>query len=141
MYEVLGQKLYPTARTNMCLGSFRTTRLMPIARKTSSDGIRTVHRTHLDLTTPHVANACMRLGIAVRCAPAGIVPMWNGTPDEDVFGAVVMIEGIGRREVQETLKDVKVQHANLATVTSTEICNLWLCLRTHRRGSQPQHKR
>ena len=39
---------------------------------------------------------------------------------EDVFGAVVMIEGIGRREVEEALKDVQVRLANLATVTAAE---------------------
>ena len=38
-----------------------------------------LHRTFLDLTTPHVADACMRLGIAVRCAPAGTIPLWSGT--------------------------------------------------------------
>ena len=36
-----------------------------------------LQRTYLDLTTPHVADACMRLGIAVRCAPAGIRPLWS----------------------------------------------------------------
>jgi hypothetical protein len=35
--------------------------------------------TYLDLTTPHVADACMRLGIPVRCAPAGRGPVWSGT--------------------------------------------------------------
>jgi regulator of RNase E activity RraA len=35
--------------------------------------------TYLDLTTPHVADACMRLGIPVRCAPAGTRPLWSGT--------------------------------------------------------------
>lgn len=39
---------------------------------------------------------------------------------EDVFDAVVMIEGIGRREVEEALKDVHVRLANLATVTAAE---------------------
>jgi regulator of RNase E activity RraA len=34
---------------------------------------------YLDLTTPHVADACMRLGIPVRCAPAGTRPLWSGT--------------------------------------------------------------
>jgi regulator of RNase E activity RraA len=29
-----------------------------------------LHRTYLDLSTPHAADACMRLGIPVRCAPA-----------------------------------------------------------------------
>lgn len=36
-----------------------------------------LQRTYLDLTTPHVADACMRLGLAVRCAPAGVRPLWN----------------------------------------------------------------
>jgi len=38
-----------------------------------------LHQTYLDLTTPHVADACMRLGIEVRCAPAGTTPLWTGT--------------------------------------------------------------
>lgn len=38
-----------------------------------------LHRTYLDLTTPHVADACMRLGIEVRCAPPGTGPLWSGT--------------------------------------------------------------
>jgi hypothetical protein len=39
---------------------------------------------------------------------------------EDVFDAVVMVEGIGRAEVEEALKDVEVRLANLASVTSTQ---------------------
>ena len=35
--------------------------------------------TYQDLTTPHVADAVMRLGIPVRCAPAGLRPVWPGT--------------------------------------------------------------
>src|SRR6516225_7085810 len=38
-----------------------------------------LQRTYLDLTTPHVADACMRLGIPVRCAPANTRPLWNNT--------------------------------------------------------------
>ncbi|MCI4568898.1 RraA family protein [Lysobacter sp. CFH 32150] len=38
-----------------------------------------LQRTYLDLTTPHVADACMRLGIPVRCAPTGMRPLWNNT--------------------------------------------------------------
>ena len=38
-----------------------------------------LHRTYLDLTTPHVADACMRLGIPVRCAPTSMRPVWSGT--------------------------------------------------------------
>lgn len=44
-----------------------------------------LQRTYLDLTTPHVADACMRLGIAVRCAPAGVRPLWN---DSHIVGPV-----------------------------------------------------
>lgn len=38
-----------------------------------------LQRTYLDLTTPHVADACMRLGIAVRLAPSALRPVWSGT--------------------------------------------------------------
>ena len=38
-----------------------------------------LHGTYRDLTTPHVADACIRLGIPVRCAPAGTRPLWSGT--------------------------------------------------------------
>lgn len=38
-----------------------------------------LQRTYLDLTTPHVADACMRLGIPVRFAPADTRPVWSGT--------------------------------------------------------------
>ncbi|WP_223291094.1 RraA family protein [Streptomyces avicenniae] len=31
------------------------------------------------LTTPHVADACLRLGLPVRCAPAGLRPVLPGT--------------------------------------------------------------
>lgn len=34
--------------------------------------------TFADLTTPHVADACLRLSIAVRCAPAAMRPVWSG---------------------------------------------------------------
>jgi regulator of RNase E activity RraA len=35
--------------------------------------------TYLDLTTPHVADAIMRLGIPVRQAPANVRSVWGGT--------------------------------------------------------------
>jgi len=38
-----------------------------------------LQRTYLDLTTPHVADAVMRLGIPVRTAPATVRPVWSGT--------------------------------------------------------------
>lgn len=38
-----------------------------------------LQRTYLDLTTPHVADALIRLGIPVRCAPPSVRPVWEGT--------------------------------------------------------------
>jgi regulator of RNase E activity RraA len=38
-----------------------------------------LQRTYLDLTTAHVADAIMRLGIPVRQAPASIRPVWGDT--------------------------------------------------------------
>jgi hypothetical protein len=41
--------------------------------------VRELQRAYLDLTTPHVADAMVRLGIPVRYAPAGVHPLWTGT--------------------------------------------------------------
>lgn len=38
-----------------------------------------LQRLYLDLTTPHVADAVMRLRIPVRQAPAGMTPLWQET--------------------------------------------------------------
>jgi regulator of RNase E activity RraA len=38
-----------------------------------------LQRLYLDLTTPHVADAIMRLGLPVRQAPADVAPLWQGT--------------------------------------------------------------
>jgi regulator of RNase E activity RraA len=38
-----------------------------------------LQRTYLDLTTPHVADAVMRLRIPVRQAPATVRPLWEDT--------------------------------------------------------------
>ncbi|SKD04336.1 Regulator of RNase E activity RraA [Burkholderia sp. CF099] len=38
-----------------------------------------LQRTYLDLTTPHVADACMRLDVPVRSAPATMRPLWSDT--------------------------------------------------------------
>ena len=38
-----------------------------------------LQRTYLDLTTPHVADGIMRLGLPVRQAPANVRPIWEGT--------------------------------------------------------------
>jgi regulator of RNase E activity RraA len=47
-------------------------------RKAAVDSVQ-LQRTYLDLTTPHVADACIRLGVEVRCAPANTRPLWSGT--------------------------------------------------------------
>lgn len=78
-----------------------------------------LQRTYLDLTTPHVADACLRLGVPVRCAPTEMRPLWNGTHlvgricparhvgSVDVFleavehaapGDVLMVDNGGRRD-------------------------------------------
>jgi regulator of RNase E activity RraA len=69
-----------------------------------------LHRTYLDLTTPHVADACMRLGIAVRCAPSGTVPLWSGThmvgrarPARHSGSVDVFLEAIDRADPGEVL--------------------------------------
>lgn len=69
-----------------------------------------LHRIYLDLTTPHVADACMRLGISVRCAPAGTVPLWSGAhmvgrvrPARHSGSVDVFLEAIDRAEPGEVL--------------------------------------
>ncbi|MGY2488856.1 RraA family protein [Cupriavidus sp. CP313] len=78
-----------------------------------------LQRTYLGLTTPHVADACMRLGILVRCAPADTRPLWSSTHlvgrvcparhygSVDVFleaiersnpGDVLVVDNSGRRD-------------------------------------------
>lgn len=49
-----------------------------IRRKSDLDA-NELQRLYLDLTTPHVADAVMRLGIPVRQAPAGMTSLWEET--------------------------------------------------------------
>lgn len=55
-----------------------------------------LRRTYLDLTTPHVADACMRLGVPVRCAPVNTRPLWSGT---HVSGRVNPVRHFGSVDV------------------------------------------
>lgn len=55
-----------------------------------------LQRTYLDLTTPHVADACMRLGIPVRCAPSDMRPLWSET---HVVGRVCPVRHYGSVDV------------------------------------------
>jgi regulator of RNase E activity RraA len=95
--------------------------------------------TYLDLTTPHVADAMVRLGVPVRQAPANISPMWEGTHvvgrarparhagSVDVFlealelarpGDVLVVDN-GGREDEACVGDLvalEVAHAGLAGI-------------------------
>jgi regulator of RNase E activity RraA len=69
-----------------------------------------LQRTYLDLTTPHVADACLRLGISVRCAPAGTSPLWSGThvvgrvcPAHHYGSVDVFLEAIDRSDPGDVL--------------------------------------
>lgn len=69
-----------------------------------------LQRTYLDLTTPHVADACIRLGIPVRCAPVNTRPVWAGThlvgrvnPVKHYGSVDVFLEAIDRAEQGDVL--------------------------------------
>lgn len=62
-----------------------------------------LQRSFLELTTPHVADACMRLGIPVRCAPVGMRPLWDAAhvvgrvqPARHYGSVDVFLEAIGQ---------------------------------------------
>jgi len=59
------------------------------------DSVR-LQRTYLDLTTPHVADACMRLGIPVRFAPAAMHALWSGI---HLVGRVLPVRHYGSVDV------------------------------------------
>jgi regulator of RNase E activity RraA len=56
----------------------------------------TLQRTYLDLTTPHVADACMRLGIPVRFAPPAMTALWKGI---HMVGRVLPVRHYGSVDV------------------------------------------
>lgn len=67
-------------------------------------------RTFFGLTTPHVADACMRLGIPIRHAPASIRPAWKGAnfvgrvcPARHYGSVDVFLEAIDRCERGDVL--------------------------------------
>ncbi|MBF6671145.1 RraA family protein [Glutamicibacter sp. FBE19] len=55
-----------------------------------------LQRLYLDLTTPHVADAVMRLGIPVRQAPAGLNALW---PETHMVGRVLPAQHTGSVDV------------------------------------------
>ena len=70
----------------------------------------TLQTTFLDLTTPHVADACLRLGVAVRCAPPQLRPAWTGIhvvghaqPARHVGSVDVFLEALGHAEAADVL--------------------------------------
>lgn len=56
----------------------------------------TLQRTCLDLTTPHVADACLRLGVPVRFAPPALTPLWQGI---HMVGRVLPVRHYGSVDV------------------------------------------
>jgi regulator of RNase E activity RraA len=63
-----------------------------------------------DLTTAHVADACLRLGVTVRCAPPTIRPLWTGIhvvgharPVRHVGSVDVFLEALGHAEPGDVL--------------------------------------
>lgn len=103
-----------------------------------------LQRSYLDLTTPHVADACMRLGIPVRSAPAEMRPLWKGTHllgrvrpaghygSVDVFleaiersapGDVMVVDNGGRRD-EACVGDLVTLEASLAGLSGIVIWGL-----------------
>jgi regulator of RNase E activity RraA len=69
-----------------------------------------LQRTYLDLTTPHVADAIMRLGIPVRQAPANVRPIWGdphivgrSRPARHYGSVDVFLEALERAEAGDVL--------------------------------------
>ncbi|EJL77880.1 Demethylmenaquinone methyltransferase [Polaromonas sp. CF318] len=103
-----------------------------------------LQRTYLDLTTPHVADACMRLGIPVRSAPMEMRPLWTGTHlvgrvcparhygSVDVFleaiessapGDVMVVDNGGRRD-EACVGDLVTLEVSLAGLSGIVIWGL-----------------
>lgn len=97
-----------------------------------------------DLTTAHVADACMRLGLPVRCAPSGLAPLAPGTRfagralparhtgSVDVFlealvrarpGDVLVVDNAGRTD-EACVGDLVALEASLAGVVGIVIWGL-----------------
>lgn len=69
-----------------------------------------LQRLYLDLTTPHVADAIMRLGIQVRQAPASVTALWEDThlvgrvlPSRHTGSVDVFLEAIERSKLGDVL--------------------------------------
>jgi len=103
-----------------------------------------LQRTYLNLTTPHVADACMRLNIPVRSAPTEMRPLWSGTHlvgrvrparhygSVDVFleaidrsapGDVMVVDNSGRRD-EACVGDLITLEARLAGLSGIVIWGL-----------------
>ncbi|RRS01327.1 RraA family protein [Glycomyces terrestris] len=69
-----------------------------------------LRRAYRDLTTAHVADALIRLGLPVRSAPAGVLPLWEGAhlvgralPARHYGSVDVFLEAIDRAEPGDVL--------------------------------------
>ncbi|MFK0073161.1 RraA family protein [Arthrobacter woluwensis] len=55
-----------------------------------------LRQAYQDLSTPHVADACLRLGIEVRCAPVGTTAPWEGA---GVVGRARPVQHFGSADI------------------------------------------
>ncbi|GAA4849696.1 demethylmenaquinone methyltransferase [Luteimicrobium xylanilyticum] len=70
----------------------------------------TLQTTFVDLSTPHLADACLRLRIPVRCAPARVRPLWSGVhvagrvrPTQHCGSVDVFLEALERSDPGDVL--------------------------------------
>jgi regulator of RNase E activity RraA len=92
---------------------------------------QTLHTTFLDLTTPHVADACLRLGIPVRCAPATVRPVVPGVhvvgrarPARHVGSVDVFLEALESADPGDVLvvdNDGRVDEACVGDLVALEV--------------------
>lgn len=95
-----------------------------------------LQRIYLDLTTPHVADACLRLGIEVRCAPARMQPVWRRThvvgkvrPARHYGSVDVFLEAIQRASPGDVLvvdNDGRTDEACVGDLVTLETANAGL---------------
>jgi regulator of RNase E activity RraA len=92
--------------------------------------------TFLDLTTPHVADACLRLGVPVRCAPPALRPLWGGVhvvgrarPVRHVGSVDVFLEALERADPGDVLvvdNDGRTDEACVGDLVALEVARAGL---------------
>ncbi|KRD43548.1 dimethylmenaquinone methyltransferase [Cellulomonas sp. Root930] len=96
----------------------------------------TLQTTFLDLTTPHVADACLRLGVAVRCGPPSLRPLWAGVhvvgrarPVRHVGSVDVFLEALERADPGDVLvvdNDGRTDEACVGDLVALEVARAGL---------------